>query len=515
MRKFYFSTSRFKLLVFAFVLFFTVKLVAQSNYTVGRIPFQVYTANANTLTTNDDRYSGIIPLTFDFNFFGNVYNQAVISTNGAIDFRVSQANLFSTWILQYIPNPSFAVKNAILGCFHDMNNSSGQGQITYSVIGAAPYRKFIVVFNNQPLYSCTTLRSSFQMVLYETLNFIDVQVINKSAACTSWNGGLALIGIHNESGTIGFTPPGRNTGVWAAVEEGWRFRRPFDSSVYNYTKCDDNADGNVTFNLAVAQNGINAANPSSVLFYETLADAQTAVNPLSNLNYVNTTAFAQSIYAFSEGTIYQVALKVIDCAVDFDLDSVPTGLEDLNSDGNLANDDTDQDGIANFLDNDDDGDIVLTQFEYVFAKDAATTSAYLDTDGDTILNYLDTDDDGDTILTINEDYDLNYNPGDDDTNANGTPDYLDSGVALGTTEFGGDTALRIYPNPASDRLTVENSSGRAIKEIQIYNLNGQLVKSIQQDKAIASHSISELTTGMYIVKIISEDKINSVKLIKK
>lgn len=71
---------------------------------------------------------------------------------------------------------------------------------------------------------------------------------------------------------------------------------------------------------------------------------------------------------------------------DYDLDGVPSHLEDLDGDGFGSNDDTDGDGLPNFVDNDDDGDGVLTRYE--------------DIDGD-----------GD--------------PTNDDTNGNGTPNYLD------------------------------------------------------------------------------------------
>jgi hypothetical protein len=45
---------------------------------------------------------------------------------------------------------------------------------------------------------------------------------------------------------------------------------------------------------------------------------------------------------------------------DHDLDGVPSYLEDVDNDLNLGNDDTDEDGIQNFIDRDDDGDGVLT-----------------------------------------------------------------------------------------------------------------------------------------------------------
>ncbi|WP_019039361.1 hypothetical protein [Psychroflexus tropicus] len=126
--------------------------------------------------------------------------------------------------------------------------------------------------------------------------------------------------------------------------------------------------------------------------------------------------------------------------VDTDGDGIP----DLNeratdSEGNFIGDvfghDTDQDGIPNFLDIDDDNDNVPTVVEIGGTDDSDID---LDTDGDGVRNYLDEDDDGDGVLTRNED--LNafeegtpeepvLNPRDDDSNDDGIPNYLDASIS--------------------------------------------------------------------------------------
>ncbi|MFK7833607.1 MAG: DUF6252 family protein [Winogradskyella sp.] len=121
----------------------------------------------------------------------------------------------------------------------------------------------------------------------------------------------------------------------------------------------------------------------------------------------------------------QDKIDALDCG-DADNDGIPNVFEnfDGDSEGNLEGpgDDSDLDGIFNYLDNDDDGDGILTQFEAVDADGNP-----IDTDGDITVNYLDADDDGDGILTINENADPNGdgNPNDAlDTDGNGVPDYL-------------------------------------------------------------------------------------------
>ena len=74
------------------------KGISQS-YTVNPIPFQQYTGNLANLSTNDDMNSPLISLPFSFEFYGNSYNQVVISTNGYIDFRTTSAGGFSHGVI--------------------------------------------------------------------------------------------------------------------------------------------------------------------------------------------------------------------------------------------------------------------------------------------------------------------------------------------------------------------------------------------------------------------------------
>lgn len=60
---------------------------------------------------------------------------------------------------------------------------------------------------------------------------------------------------------------------------------------------------------------------------------------------------------------------------DFDLDGVPSHIEDIDGDGDGTNDNTDGDSLVNFIDSDDDGDGVLTQDEVVRLVDNYLTLA--------------------------------------------------------------------------------------------------------------------------------------------
>ncbi|MBU3681249.1 MAG: T9SS type A sorting domain-containing protein [Flavobacterium sp.] len=495
-------------IVFLFVLN-TFHSAAQ-DYAVSAIPYHVFSADLAVQGTQDDRYSNLIQLPFNFEFYGISYNQLVVSTNGYIDFRSEMANGFSPFSFsQTIPNVNFPVKNSILGCYQDLNNANGEGTITYGFAGVAPYRKFVVLFDNNSLFACNAAKSTFQMILYETLNTIDIQLIDKQT-CGSWGGGNSVTGLINSTGGAGISPPGRNTGNWTAFHEGWRFTKYDSSFTYLFAKCDDDADGLVSFNLNVVKNDLLPVEPGLVKLFPTEADAIALTNEIENLEYTNSTAFNELLYASMNGAVVKVQLRVLDCANDYDGDSVDTAFEDLNFDTNLANDDTDGDGIYNFIDNDDDGDMILTSYEYVFNRGIA---AALDTDGDGIANYLDNDDDGDGVLTINEDYNNNNNPADDDSNGDSIPDYLQQTVALGVNQAQLQNSISLFPNPSTSFVQLANNSGSKIQSVAFYTAAGQLVKTISGAES-QTISVAELASGLYFVKVNLEAGSRTYKFTK-
>ena len=116
--------------------------------------------------------------------------------------------------------------------------------------------------------------------------------------------------------------------------------------------------------------------------------------------------------------------------VEDDQDGILAELEDINGNGDLTDDDTDGDGLPNYIDADDDGDNILTKDEAPDPNKDTILDDALDTDGDGIPNYLDADDDGDGINTRDEETDSqDQNPGNDVTNSDIGADYLNKDIA--------------------------------------------------------------------------------------
>lgn len=195
-----------------------------TTYNVTSIPYAPpYPFNAGTaiFVGQDDIWSNIIWLPFSFCFFGNEYTQIVVGANGLISFNTAYAGAFCPWsYTAAVPNASLPL-NSIFGAYHDIDPSVC-GNIRYAILGAAPCRTFVVNYDAVCHYNCNALKTTQQIVLYETTNVIEVYIQNKPT-CGSWNSGNAVVGIQNATGTVGFTPPGYNTGPWTVSNMGFRF----------------------------------------------------------------------------------------------------------------------------------------------------------------------------------------------------------------------------------------------------------------------------------------------------
>lgn len=89
--------------------------------------------------------------------------------------------------------------------------------------------------------------------------------------------------------------------------------------------------------------------------------------------------------------------------------------------------------------------------------------------------------------------------------------YGNQTVVLGTEEnVLEDTAL--YPNPTSDMFAINIAASK----VEVYALTGQLVKTFNNTEAFDTYDVSNLNTGIYLVKVTNQDNRQStLKLIKK
>ena len=89
-----------------------------------------------------------------------------------------------------------------------------------------------------------------------------------------------------------------------------------------------------------------------------------------------------------------------------------------------------------------------------------------------------------------------------------------NGGVLGITENNRSENFTIYPNPAEDIITINTDKTRPIStNINIYNVAGSLVKTLLMNENQQNINVSDLSKGIYIVEIKSEELNERQKLI--
>ncbi|NVO04378.1 MAG: hypothetical protein HXX09_16915, partial [Bacteroidetes bacterium] len=200
-----------------------------SSYSVMPLAYVPYAytgvAGAIPVSVNtDDVWSGVIPLGFTFCYFGNAYTSVVIGSNGHVTFDLSKAGTYDNYpVTAALPSTTNMPGNTICAAFRDINPvSSPSGAVNYYYTGTSPCRALVISWYDIPLFSCGTPNSTFQMVLYENTNYIDVYIQNSPGTC-SWQSGNGIVGIQNATATVAVCPAGRNCAPFTATNEGWRF----------------------------------------------------------------------------------------------------------------------------------------------------------------------------------------------------------------------------------------------------------------------------------------------------
>ena len=103
-----------------------------------------------------------------------------------------------------------------------------------------------------------------------------------------------------------------------------------------------------------------------------------------------------------------------------------------------------------------------------------------------------------------------------------TPDFTvsaplgtDCDAVLGVNDFD-KTIFTVYPNPASATININSNANSGLGVIAIYDINGRQVMREQLDLTnTATINTASLATGVYVLKITSENAAHTQKLIIK
>lgn len=193
-------------------------------YNVSNIPFAPITGvgTGTALTLTDDAMSVALPIGFTFNFFGNNYTTFYKCSNGYITFTSAQSTTTYGKTIPLTASPN----NFIAAAWGDLNPVSTNGsKIRYITTGTAPNRKLII--NDSTFhYGGVAYPFIVQTILYETSNIIEVHtstISNTTAIATSGVTKTITQGIENSTGSKGYFVPGRNSTIFSATNDAYRF----------------------------------------------------------------------------------------------------------------------------------------------------------------------------------------------------------------------------------------------------------------------------------------------------
>jgi hypothetical protein len=233
---------------------------ALSTYVPSGIGYSFDAFVGTTVANTDDiLFNNVAMLGFPFCYTGASYWGGYIASNGAFVLDAVPCNpnvYFSQYAAPGIgtgwsitaPAPSLVSgtsstpQNAILAPWQDIDPSLG-GTIRYGTLGVAPNRRFVVSWENIPMFSCGTSSPSTyytgQVKLFETSNNIEIHVGQKRV-CPGWGNGQAILGLTNFNGTI-YIPPVNATAhnavaapgpynQWIMTNTAYRFSSPCAST---------------------------------------------------------------------------------------------------------------------------------------------------------------------------------------------------------------------------------------------------------------------------------------------
>jgi hypothetical protein len=103
--------------------------------------------------------------------------------------------------------------------------------------------------------------------------------------------------------------------------------------------------------------------------------------------------------------------------------------------------------------------------------------------------------------------------------SNGSGDKVVNTSTSGATVLGISEAKRLdfemYPNPASEKVTIQLPSSSDAATVEFYDYIGRLSLTQKVTNSNNKININNLSTGVYVIKVLSGNKIGTQKFIKK
>ncbi len=359
--------------------------------------------------------------------------------------------------------------------------------------------------------------TAFNIIIEDTLsNYLDVETLRIIASSHEFNGDyknrlltfsfndiLLPPKVTNELESQGFI----SFGIFPKI--GIPDFTPIENKALIYFDYNAPIITNNTYSLAVSEFD---ADSDGYYFWDDCNDNDRTINPgvsetPNNDIDENCDGSLEIVDNDQDGFSSDVDCDDNNAAINPSAEEVPNNDIDENCDGETVIIDNDMDGYNSDEDCDDNNPNINPGAEEIPNND-------VDENCNGVIVIIDNDQDG---FNSDEDCDDNnpdINPEAEEIPNNGVDENCDGEDLMSGTEDLEVFEVNIYPNPVKDQLIIESS--KLLKNIKIFNLQGQLVFSEKTSQNLITLELKMLTSGMYYIQLsVHDSKIQYMrKLVK-
>jgi hypothetical protein len=191
------------------------KQLGPGSATATPVPFAPETEpTANMVLLHDDERTGLLPIGFEFEFFGVKYTQFNLSSNGFLTFD----DEFNPGCCTGGVIPSDDGLNALIALAWTDLYPTGGGRIAYEVRGSGRDHRLVISYTDVP-WCCDigVPRLTTQVVLHERKGVIEIHTTHQDAGHTYTQG------VENGDGTVAAFLPGRVAANYGLDQDAVRF----------------------------------------------------------------------------------------------------------------------------------------------------------------------------------------------------------------------------------------------------------------------------------------------------
>ncbi len=209
-----------------------------------------FTSYGSGFAGGDEGLSVAINIGFPFEFFGTSYTQFRVHANGFITFDVANppgSNSFNQTAI-----PAAGYPNNWIGIWDDLDFSGG-GTIEHYEIGNGAQEAHVINFIDVPRYNNAVNTFTFQIVLYESSNII--QIFSEDVTALT-----GVQGIEGAGGSSGLAVPSRNNANFTLTNDYVAFIPSSQAFTYTWSSV---GSGSSATNLTAGSYTVTISDPRS------------------------------------------------------------------------------------------------------------------------------------------------------------------------------------------------------------------------------------------------------------